>query len=59
MTPSQLSVAVEAFAALKKAGANPAHLELHIIPEEPQKLLTYSPSKAYKPAHGGYPGVAK
>jgi len=53
MTPSQAVAVVETFAILKKLGANPAKLELYVIPDVPQRLLTYT-----KPVHGGYPGSA-
>lgn len=37
-----------------RMGVRPENIRVDLIPDEPQKLLTLS--KAYKPAHGGYPG---
>lgn len=56
MTPSQAHAVSEAFKAMEKAGFDPAKLARDVIPDAPQLTLP-APSKAYKPTHGGYPGV--
>lgn len=56
MTPSQFEAVAIAHHALVKAGAQPHHLVLEVIPE-PQTLQLPAPSTAYKPVHGGFPGV--
>lgn len=58
MTPSQFEAVAIAHHAMVKAGAQPHHLTLEVIPEH-QPLRLPAPSEAYKPAHGGYPGVVK
>lgn len=55
MTPSQMAAVVQARAVMLRMGVRPENIRVDLIPDEPQKLLT-APSKAYKPAHGGYPG---
>lgn len=54
LTPSQALAVVQARAAMLRMGVRPENIRVDLIPDEPQKLLTLS--KAYKPAHDGYPG---